>query len=349
MKPSNEKLKNFQKILKKQGIGAFAVLDLASVSYLADFKFVSQGDAYILATPSQAFCFTKEMYAITLRTATPFLKMVDSLNPADIAAKVKELKIKNAAFAPELIEYIPGSLFKAAGFKEITGLIASTREVKLPGEIEKIKKACHISAKAYEIFRRRLKTGITEIEAAKMLEDIMMSLGATGLAFGSIMAFGPNGSNPHHVNSSRKLKPEDAVLMDYGASYYGYCSDITRSFWHGKKPSAEFERIFKIIKAAHDKTLKAAKPGMTGVQLDAVCRGYIEKSSGLSRHFIHSTGHGLGLYFHELPWINKNSQNILREGNVFTIEPGLYFEGKLGLRYESTVLLTKSGAKILTK
>jgi len=349
MKPSNEKIKNFQKLLKKQGIGAFAVLDNASINYLADFEFKYQNEAYLLITPSQAFCFTKEMYAITLRTATPFLKIVNSLNPADIAAKVKELKIKPAAFDPRLIEYIPGNLLKAAGFKEVTGLVAAARAVKLPGEIEKIKKACHISAKAYEVFRCRLKTGMSEFEAAKMLEDIMIDMGASGLAFGSIMAFGPNGSNPHHKNSDRKLRAEDAVLLDFGCNYGGYCSDITRCFWHGKKPSAEVNHIFSVVKAAHDAAIKAARPGMTGRDLDAVSRGYIEEASGLAEHFVHTTGHGLGIQIHEAPTIGMKSDEILRAGMVFTIEPGLYFENKLGVRYEDTVLLTKNGAEILTK
>ncbi|MDR1123828.1 MAG: aminopeptidase P family protein [Elusimicrobiota bacterium] len=346
MKSSGEKLKKFQEILKKRGIGAFVVMDLASAVYLSDYRFKAQGDAYLLITPSRAFCFTKELYAITLRRAAPFLECINSLNPSDIVAKVKELKIKSAAFDPGLIEYLPGNMFKAAGFKELSGLISAAREVKLPDETAKIRKACHISAKAYEIFRKKLKTGMTEIAAARMLEDIMYSLGATGIAFETIMAFGPDGANPHHESGERKLKAEDAVLMDYGCSYHGYCSDITRTFWHGKKPSAEFKRIFKIVKAAHDLGIKSARAAMTGGALDAVCRGYM---GSLAKHFIHSTGHGLGVQIHEPPWIRANSLSNLGCGSIFTIEPGIYFEGKLGIRWENTVLLTKRGAEILTK
>lgn len=349
MKPNAEKLKSFQKTLKKQGIGAFAVLDIASVNYLSDFKFWYQNEAFLLITPSQAYCFTKELYAITLRAAAPFLKPVNSINPADIAAKAKELKIKNPAFDPALIEYIPGNLLKAAGFREIQGLVAGARSIKTAGEILRIKKACQISAAAYEIFRKKLRTGMTEIAAAQMLEDIMKDLGATGIAFDTVMAFGPNGSNPHHKNSDRKLKAEDAVLVDFGCTYHNYCSDITRTFWHGKKPAAEFTRIYNVVKAAHDAGVKAARIGMTCNNLDAVCRCYIEDASGLAEHFIHTTGHCLGIQIHEKPYIAKQSADILREGMVFTIEPGIYFEGKLGVRYESTVLLTKKGAEILTK
>ncbi|MDR0645425.1 MAG: aminopeptidase P family protein [Elusimicrobiota bacterium] len=349
MKNSDEKIKNFQKYLKLQKIQAFAVMDYDSLNYLSDFHFSTQKDALLLITQTKAFCFTKELYAINLRKAAPYLTLIISLNPADIVKKVKELKIKNAAFDPELISYIPGNMFKKAGFIEMTGEISKLREVKLPSEISKIQKACQISAKAYEIFRKKLKAGITEIEAAKMLEEIMFSLGGQGLAFETIMAFGSDGANPHHVNSKRKLKNNEPVLMDYGCKYGDYCSDITRAFWYGGKPSKEFTKIYDIVKSAHDITLKSAKIAMSGNELDAVCRNYIEEKSGLSKHFIHSTGHSLGIAIHEAPFVRINSADILRENSVFTIEPGLYFEGKLGVRYENTVLLTKTGAKILTK
>jgi Xaa-Pro aminopeptidase len=240
-------------------------------------------------------------------------------------------------------------MLRKAGFKEIPGVIAKLRAKKLPSEIMKIERACHISAKAYEIFRRRLKAGITEIEAVKMIEDIMTSLGGQGFSFETVMAFGADGANPHHVNSNRRLKNNEPVLMDYGCRYGDYCSDITRTFWFGQKPSKEFARIYDIVKSAYDITFKTAKPGMSGGELDAVCRNYIEKSSGLAKHFIHSTGHGLGIAIHEVPFLRMKSEDRLEEGSVFTIEPGLYFEGKLGIRYENTVLLTKNGAKILTK
>jgi Xaa-Pro aminopeptidase len=349
MKYSAEKLKNFQNCLKKNKISAFAVSDLNSLRYLSDFPFKSEGDAFMLVTPSKAYCFTKPMYLIDMEGKVPYLTLIDSLDPADVVKKAVEIKSKNSAFDPALVMYIPGAVFKKAGFKEMPGALLKMRETKTAGEIKNIKKACQISAKAYDIFRRKLKTGMSEIEAASMLERIMSDLGGEGLAFTTIMAFGENGANPHHCNSERKLKKEDAVLMDYGCKIGGYCSDITRTFWHGKKPSAEFTKVFNIVKKAHDLGVKTAKAGMKAKDLDAVCRNYMDKQGGFAKYFIHSTGHGLGLYIHESPRVSVVSEDILQVDNVFTIEPGLYFKGKVGVRYESTVHLTKSGAKILTK
>jgi Xaa-Pro aminopeptidase len=348
MKHGCEKIKNFQRFLREHKLQAFMVTELNSVNYLADFTFAGQNDAYLMITQSKAYCFTKELYAITLRKAAPYLTLINSLKYEDMAQKAKELKIKAGGFDPALSDYIGGNTFKALGFKEMAGVVSKLRAQKLPSEVKRIKKACEISSKAYAEFKKNLKPGISEQQAAQMLNGIMTRLGGHGLAFDTIVAFGENGANPHAQPSGRKLKREEAVLIDYGCKFEGYCSDITRAFWFGKKPSAEFKKIYAVVKGAHDAAVKAAKPGMIAGDLDAAARGYIQENSGLAKHFVHTLGHGLGLYIHEAPRVAVGSGEILREGSVFTIEPGLYFEGKLGIRYENTILLTKKGVKFLT-
>jgi Xaa-Pro aminopeptidase len=345
-----QNLRKFQLLLKKRGIGAAAVMDLQSVSYISGFRFAGQGDAYLLVTPNAAFCFTKDMYIINLRAAAPYLTLVSSLKQQDMLDKAKALKLKNCVFDPAFIGYIPGNLFKAGGFKEVKGeLLALIREVKTEEELKDIKKACKISAKAYEIFRKELKAGMSEIKAAGLLERIMADLGGQGVAFGTIMAFGENGANPHHVNSERRLKKNEPVLLDYGCRCNGYCSDITRTFWFGGKPSGEFKKTFNIVKAAHDKAVSLAKAGMTAAGLDAAARRCMDDmKAGASKYFMHSLGHGLGLEIHESPWLRAGNGSKLLLNTIFTIEPGLYYEGKFGVRYENTVLLTKRGAEILT-
>lgn len=349
MKHSEEKLKNFQKYLKRAKISAFAVTDNSSINFLTDFYFAGQGDSYLLITPTKAYCFTKELYIIDLKKKTPYLTLVNSLNPADIVAKARAIKAKNAAFDPQMIGYIIGNILKKEGFKEEPGFILNTRQVKTEQEIKTMRKACQISAKAYDEFKKYLKVGITELDAAKILEGIMEKLGGKGLAFTTIMAFGENTANPHHITSSRKLKKNEPVLLDYGCRYGGYCSDITRTLWFGDKPSKEFTKMFDIVKAAHDNAFKNVRPGMTGIQGDALCRDYLEKAGGYAKYFIHSTGHSLGCEIHESPYLSKVSKDVLQESNVFSIEPGVYFEGRFGIRYENTVCLTKDGAKNLTK
>ena len=349
MKCSGEKIKNLQSYMKRKGLDACAVTDLDGVNFFSDFTFAGQGDAYLLITRKKAYCFTKQMYAADLKKKTPYLSLEDSLACEDIVKKARSLKAANCVFDAAATGYLAGKLFYKNGFKEAPGLIAEVKEVKTPLEIKRIRKACSISAKAYDIFREKLKAGISEIEAASLLESIMTDLGGQGLAFTTIMAFGENSANPHHINSSRKLKEGEIVLMDYGCKYGGYCSDITRTFWFGKKPSAEFVKIFDIVKAAHDEALKNVKSGSAaGAAHKRVCE-FFDKNGKLAKYFIHGLGHSLGTAIHEEPYLNARSAKTLGTGNIVTVEPGLYFEGKFGVRYENTVLITDKSVKILTK
>lgn len=350
MKHNDEKLKSFQSLLKKSGIDAFAVTDVNYINLLTDFYFAGQGDSFLLITPKKAFCFTKPLYIIDLKNKTPYLTLIDSLNPADIALKSKEMKAKKAAFDSFASDYICGKTLASAGFAEEGGFLAAFNEVKTESEIKKIRKACRISFKAYEEFKKSLKTGMTEIAAAELLEGIMKDMGGQGLAFDTIVCFGENSANPHHVPSSRKLKNNEPVLIDYGCRYQGYCSDITRTFWHGAKPSARFNKIFDIVKGAHDCAFKTVKAGICATMPDTACKKYMEDcQSGISAFFIHGLGHGLGTQIHEAPYTSARTKNTFKVNNVFTIEPGLYFEGEFGIRYESTVWLSADGLKILTK
>lgn len=350
MKCSDENLKHFQALLKKEHIDAFAVTDIVYINRLTDFYFSGQGDALLLVTPKKAFCFTKPLYLIDLKNKTPYLSLVDSLNIADVSAKAAQLKAKNKAFDSFAIDYRNGTHLFKEGFAEKGGFLSASREVKTESEIKKISRACHISFKAYDEFKKNLKTGMTEIAAARMLEDIMKKLGGQGLAFETIVCFGETSANPHHVPCDRKLKNNEPVLIDYGCSVEGYCSDITRTFWHGAKPTARFKEIFDIVKGSHDAAVKAAKAGGSGAAVDIACKQYMDScQSGISAFFIHGLGHGLGTQIHEAPFVSSKREAVLKTGNVFTIEPGLYFEGEFGVRYENTFWLSADGMKNLTK
>lgn len=350
MKYSEEKLKHFQALLKKERIDAFAITDITYINRLTDFHFAGQGDALLLVTPAKAFCFTKPLYLIDLKNKTPYLTLIDSLNIADVSAKAAQLKAKNKAFDSFAIDYLSGTHLFKAGFAEKGGFLSASREVKTESEIKKISLACRISYKAYAEFKKNIKTGMTETAAAKMLEGIMEKLGGQGLAFDTIVCFGENSANPHHVPCDRKLKNNETVLIDYGCKFEGYCSDITRTFWHGAKPTARFKEIFDIVKGSHDCAVKAAKAGVKGAAVDIACKQYMDASkSGVSEFFIHGLGHGLGTQIHEAPFVSSKREAVLKNGNVFTIEPGLYFEGEFGIRYENTFWLCADGMKNLTK
>lgn len=343
----NEKLTQFKKLLKKENLQAFCVLESDSIRYLTDFFFHSQNDAYFLITQNKTYCFTKKMYFADLKRKTPYLTLVDSLDIKDVCQKAA--KFKNKAFDSTLAPYLEGTALALSGFKTMPGFLEKAQEVKTETELKLISKACHISAKAFEIFKKELKTGMTEKQGAALLESIMQKLGGQGLAFDTILAFGANTANPHHTNSERKLKQNEPVLVDFGCKYQGYCSDITRSWWHGPKVSKEWQKLFDLLKDTHDYCATLAKDKVRATTLDNAARDFMDKAGSYSSAFIHSLGHGLGLKIHQKPYLSPKSADLLRNNSVFTIEPGLYYDGKFGIRYEDTFVLTPKGAKILTK
>lgn len=350
MKNNIQKLKNFQTLLKKNGLDGFAVTDADTVKFLSDFGFSGARDALLFITPKKAFCFTKPLYIIDLKKSAPHLTLVNSLDAADIVKKVKALKLKKCAFDPLQITFADGIILQNNGFEAKENFLLYSRAVKTSPEILKMRKACAISAASYHDFKNWLKSGVSEIEAAKKLEEFMAKRGGSELAFDTIVAFGKNTANPHHVPSNNKLKEDQPVLIDYGCRYDGYCSDITRTFWFGKKCPAQFCEILDFVKKSYEKGVKTVKCGMKACDADKICRSCFEEcKKGLSKYFIHSTGHSLGAQIHERPLLSPTSADILEENNIFSIEPGLYFENKFGVRWEDTVLLTRKGAEVLTK
>ena len=343
----NEKLKQFQKLLKKEKIQAFCILENDSIRYLTDFFFYSPDDAYLLVTQSKVYCFTKKMYFGDLKRKVPYLTLVESLDIEDVCKKAA--KLKNKAFDPTLAPYIQGTALFKAGFKTLPDFLEQAQEVKTESELKIIAKACHISARAFNLFKGQLKAGMSEKEGAALLENIMAKLGGQGLAFETILAFGANTANPHHVSSDRKLKQNEPVLVDFGCKVKGYCSDITRSWWFGSKVSKEWQELYDLVKDTHDYCATLAKDNIRATTPDTAARDFMDKAGSYSTAFIHSLGHGLGLKIHQKPYLSPKSKDLLKTNSVFTIEPGLYYDGTFGIRYEDTFVLTPKGAKILTK
>ena len=342
-----ETIKKLQQYLAQNKLGGAVITDIFTVNYLTGFPFVSNGDAFLVITPKKATCYTKEMYLIDIKNKCPFLNFVNSL---DINKLVKHLdkEAKNFVFDPYASTYINGTALYKAGVKEMPKITSLIRETKTKEEIKNIKTACQISAKSFEIFKNKLKAGMTEIQAAKLLESIMAENGGQGLAFDTIMAFGKNTANPHHANSNLKLKNEMPVLVDFGCRYKGYCSDMTRTFWFGKKPSAEFKHYFEAVFEAYTVASKALKEGKGARELDTLARNYFEDNFEAAKYFIHSLGHNLGLEIHEHPILSQREEGTVKENAITTVEPGLYFKNKFGIRYEDTFLITKTGSINLT-
>lgn len=280
----------------------------------------------------------------------PFIDAVGADKGA--AARAIELAgrlgLKRVGFDAGKENYMTGSLFKAAGFVEADSFISRLRKVKDEHEAALLRDSCRIAYQTYLYIRPLLQTGVTEFEVAAEMEKFMRMKGASSTSFDTIVAFGENGANPHHVTSRRALKENDAVLMDFGCVYEGYCSDITRCWWHGNEEPAEYTKIWNLVDKARRTGVAAEAPGVAAQKVDAAARAVIT-DAGYGEYFTHRLGHGVGLEIHEEPCNDQTTRAVLKKGNVVTVEPGIYLPGKFGVRLEDTTLITDTGAEILTK
>ena len=229
----------------------------------------------------------------------------------------------------------------------LSNAINNLRSVKDEEEIGYIRKAQEIAESAFDDILGFIKEGVTEREIALELDRLMLEKGAEGISFDTIALAGENTSMPHGVPSDKKVKNGEFVLMDFGAVYNGYHSDMTRTVCVGT-PDEEMEKIYNIVLTAQEKAIAAAKTGVTGKELDAVARRCI-CDAGYGEYFGHSLGHGVGLEIHERPNAAPSYDKKLEKGAVITIEPGIYIAGKFGVRIEDFVILTENGCINLTK
>lgn len=240
--------------------------------------------------------------------------------------------------------------FKDAGF-EITDSMPAFEQsmaVKSGQELENIKLACKAADNAFIDLLPQIKEGMTETQVAALLEYLMRGYGASGVSFDTICAFGANGSVPHHRTGSTKLKFGDIVLIDFGCKVNGYCSDCTRTFLFGDdKKHENFKQSYAHVLKAHMLVKEQLTSGMTGKEADAIARDYL-KLHGLDKYFTHSLGHGIGVNIHEFPVLSPNGTAELKDGMVFSDEPGVYFEGDFGIRIEDTVTLLDGKVVSLT-
>lgn len=224
--------------------------------------------------------------------------------------------------------------------------VERVRYIKDPEEIERIAQAQSITDAAFDRICKFITVGRTEKEIARALENAMFELGASGLAFDSIVASGANGSLPHAVPSDKKVEQGDFLTLDFGAEVNGYKSDMTRTVILGE-PSEEQLTVYHTVRAAQEAAVAAVKAGVTGVEVDKAARDVI-MAAGYGDYFGHGTGHGVGLAIHEGPNASPRSEDTLQAGELLTIEPGIYLPGRFGVRIEDLLVVENDSARNLT-
>jgi Xaa-Pro aminopeptidase len=328
--------------LKIDGFFFSAVSDLY---YLTGF--MSEG-FYGLVTRDGTWLFCSALMAGQVRENAPGCRVVVGKRLVPTLQDLRRRhRLKVLGFDPEQVNYRLGAALAKEGLRPQESPAARLRIVKEAEELALLKQACHLTAQSIDYIRKRLKPGVTEKELAIELEAFYHRNGAQRVAFDLIVAMGPHTALPHHVPGRTRLARNQSVIFDIGCTVGGYRSDLTRTLFFGKISPA-FRRIFNIVQSAQRAGFERVRPGSTGGQVDAAARLVIAKA-GHGRHFIHSTGHGVGIDIHEPPWIRPKSPDVLKPGMVLTVEPGIYLPGRFGVRIEDTLRVTGQGYEILTQ
>jgi len=335
------KLKSFQQYLKQQNVGlVFLVHPDSNITYFTQMK---PSYAHLLITPGSAeLQLTKldqhpKLKNISVKT---FQKKWDKELGDN---KIKKLGINKSSLTASYFEKLK-KIFPRAEFVDVSSQLDFLRSQKTEEEAKKISKACRITTDAFNNLVENFSTKSfkTEQDAAFFLEKFIKDSGAE-LAFPTISASGKNSSVPHHQTSNSKLR-KGFLQLDFGACYQNYCSDMSRVLHLGAMGKQEKEK-YEILLNSQQKATREALLNKQFHELDKVARKNLGKYSS---YFIHSLGHGVGVDVHEQPSFSPELQNTIKKNHVFTIEPGIYFPGKYGLRIEDTLIFDKR-AKILTK
>ena len=321
---------NIIKDMKKDDFQAYLLTQFTNVEYISNYK-----------PTSFAFCIIKDnpiIYAsgmdMELANRDSKIEVKEYESYEVMIRELNEDGIKSLAIEPTL-PFSTYSKFKDDFQIEAKTYIDKQRMIKTPLEIEKITKATEIAQKSF-LQLDILNNGGTEKEIAFDLVRYMIENGAFKESFDTIVTSGADSSLPHAIPQAKKL--EQPILIDWGAIYDGYCSDNTRTMVY-----TEFQQeIWDIVAEAHDKAIKAIRPGMKCCEIDKVARDIIA-DYGYGDKFIHSTGHSLGLDIHETPGFSLRDETTVEEGMVITVEPGIYFEGEFGVRLEDTIAVSKRG------
>jgi len=344
------RIKAVRKILLARNCTHLLITDTADVEYISGFR---SSNATLLISADVLQLFTDFRYVeaakefCRINKAWQFRQIEESnykfLRPEIDSKSVVGIQSDTVTIDQfhELKRVLP-----KVKFVPLSNEISNVSIQKLDKEIANMKMAARIADQALKAFLPIIKESMTEIEAARNLENLCSKYGSRRPSFETIVLFGKRSSLPHGRPGNHKLAAGDFILIDFGCVVNGFCSDITRTFVFGEASDSQ-RKIYSIVQKAQKCARAAARTGIKACDVDLAARGIIEKS-GYGASFGHATGHGIGLRVHEKPRINKKNETPLLENSVITIEPGIYISELGGVRIEDMVVLTKNGSQTLT-
>jgi len=345
----NLRLSKLCQRLESHKMAALLVAAPENVRYLSGF---TGGDAMLLVTGKDALLLTDSRFTEQVRLEAPDWShlLVEKTMVETIAAAVQSLRLDELGFEASALTYEQFMMVReqlpAVNLRPVSGWLEELRLVKDEAEIALMKEAGIITGAAFKSLLPEIVSGRSEESLAALLEFNMRRHGGGRPAFETIVGSGERGALPHGTASSRLLKRGDLVVMDFGATYQGYASDMTRTVCIGVCEGWQ-RQLYELVLEAQQRSLSAVRAGAATAEVDAVARDYL-KQAGYGEYFTHGLGHGVGLQIHEQPRLSPKDHHILQEGMVVTVEPGLYLAGRGGVRIEDTVLVTAQGCEILT-
>jgi len=350
----NNRLKKLRGKLAEKDIDAIFITQSENRRYLSGFDGTA---GYLIITRQKAVLATDFRYTEQAKAEAPdyeILRITSNLTEW-FPGLLRDLGIKRTGFEAGDVTFnfhrqLRDALKKkqvSARMVPVNGLVESLRAVKEAKEIELIRKASAITDAAFEYVEGTIKARMTEKQVAWELEKSLREKGSQPLPFDIIVASGPNAALPHHKPSDRVINEGEPIVIDMGARYGGYASDLSRTICAGT-PDATFRKVYSTVLDAQTAAMSIIKEGMTGHQADSAARELIQKA-GYGEAFGHALGHGVGLAEHELPRLGPGSEEPLTDGMVFTVEPGTYISGWGGVRIEDTVVMEKGKTRPITR
>lgn len=354
----NKKLEELQKHMVSKDIDLIYQDDPNSVAYFTNFQ--SNPHERILAyivTQNDHFLFVPSLEESEAREQSHLQNIysyTDEENPWMIIQRESEklldtinhIAIDRKTLTVERYFHLQNH-FNTKNFTDITNFIEQMRLIKTEDEIKKMLLAGELADEALQIGRDLLKEGISEQEVAAEIDMEMKKRGVSEMSFSTLVLFGDHAASPHGTPGNRKLHKNELVLFDLGVIIEGYASDVTRMVAFGELTAKEKE-LYAIVLEAKETAQTAVKPGIRAGELDRIARDVITEA-GYGEYFTHRLGHGIGKTAHEFPSINASNDTILEEGMCFSIEPGIYIENELGIRFEDCVYVTEDSCVAFTK
>ncbi|MBV1709025.1 MAG: aminopeptidase P family protein [Erysipelothrix sp.] len=346
----SKKMKKCIEITQNKGADAALITSAHNKFYLTGFTGTT---ATVLVTKSKQYVMVDFRYIDQARSQCKdsIVRLIDdNYTVIDcINEIIRNEHIESIGFEEDQMTVSEHEHFSASLIAKLVGLnLSELRLIKLPEEVEIMQRAADIADEAIGYIMTVIQPGMTESEVDLLLYNKIRQLGAKSFSFNTIVASGWRGAMPHGVASSKVIEENDFVTIDFGAVYEGYCSDLTRTFAMSKQVDPKLIEIYDIVLKAQISALEACKPMAATRDIDKIARDIIS-DAGYGPYFQHGTGHGLGVLIHEAPRLNQLSTEVLEEGMVVTIEPGIYIPGLGGVRIEDDVLITKDGCIRLTK